>query len=63
MEKSNNSSSSMNILGLLGVAFVTLKLCKVINWSWWCITVPFWGGAAIMLLFLIIYISLKYIFK
>lgn len=35
------------IFGLLGVVFVTLKLCDVIAWSWWWVTLPFWGGAAI----------------
>ena len=32
-----------SILGLLGVAFVVLKLVGVINWSWWWVTLPFWG--------------------
>jgi hypothetical protein len=41
MSKDNNSGGS--VLGLLGVAFVVLKLCKVINWSWWWVTAPFWG--------------------
>ena len=31
------------ILGLLGVAFVVLKLVGVINWSWWWVTLPFYG--------------------
>ena len=25
-------------LGLLGIAFIILKLCNVINWSWWLVT-------------------------
>lgn len=40
-------------MGLLGIVFVTLKLCGVINWSWWWVTAPFWGGAAIGLLVLL----------
>lgn len=28
--------------GLLGVVFITLKLCGVIDWSWWWVTCPFW---------------------
>lgn len=31
-------------MGLLGVVFVTLKLTDVIDWSWWWVTLPFWGG-------------------
>lgn len=39
-------SSGIGVAGLLGVVFVTLKLCHVINWSWWWVTLPFWGGLA-----------------
>ncbi len=49
MSKNNSSSSSIGVLGLLGVVFVTLKLCKVIDWSWWYVTMPFWGGFALLL--------------
>lgn len=35
-------------LGLLGVVFVVLKLTGVIDWSWWWVTAPFWGGMALM---------------
>jgi len=27
---------------LLCIAFIVLKLCKVINWSWWWIMSPIW---------------------
>jgi len=43
------SSSGFGICGLLGVAFVVLKLTGVINWSWWWVTLPFWGGLALAL--------------
>jgi Flp pilus assembly protein TadB len=52
--KSTASSSGISILGLLGVAFVVLKLCGVIDWSWWWVTLPFWGGLAIVLAVLVI---------
>ncbi len=35
------------VLVLLGVVFVTLKLLGVITWSWWYVTMPFWGGLAV----------------
>jgi len=50
MSESNSSSSSgIGAVGLLGVVFVTLKLCGVIDWSWWWVTAPFWGGVAIVI--------------
>lgn len=57
MSKNENSSSlsgGIGVLGLLGVVFVALKLCHVINWSWWWVTIPFWGGFALVVVFLVI---------
>lgn len=41
----------MNILVALGLIFVTLKLMGTIAWSWWWVTLPFWGGLAAVLVF------------
>jgi len=49
MSKKSSSSSGITVAGLLGIAFVVLKLCKVIDWSWWYVTLPFWGGLALVL--------------
>lgn len=40
------------VLGLLGVAFVVLKLLGCINWSWWFVLLPFWGPAALAIIIL-----------
>lgn len=49
MSRNNSSSSSgISVFGLLGVAFVVLKLTKFIDWSWWYVTMPFWGLLAII---------------
>ena len=40
-------SGSTSILGLLGIVFIFLKLTNVISWSWWYVTLPFWGGLVI----------------
>jgi hypothetical protein len=34
---------------LLGVLFIGLKLTGYIDWSWWWVTLPFWGPPAIVL--------------
>lgn len=36
-----------SVIPLLGVLFVGLKLMGYIAWSWWWVTLPFWGGAAL----------------
>ena len=42
------------VLGLLGVAFIVLKLVGVINWSWWLVTLPFYGPIILLIIILII---------
>lgn len=47
--KSETTSGGIGVMGLLGVLFIGLKLCHVIDWSWWWVLAPFWGGFAIFL--------------
>lgn len=39
------------VWAVLGVVFITLKLCGVINWSWWWVLCPYWAPLAILLAF------------
>ena len=62
-KNSSSSSSGIGTFGLLGVAFVILKLCKVIDWSWWYVTIPFWGGLVLVLGILFIILIIKLLSK
>ena len=42
----NYTGATAPVGGLLGVAFVVLKLTNVIHWSWWLVLLPFYGPAA-----------------
>lgn len=45
----------MNIdLSMLFFIFLVLKLCNVINWSWWWVTSPLWGFLLLIFIILII---------
>ena len=44
---------SVSFLSLLALAFIILKLCHVIDWSWWWVTAPLWGGLAFVLLLML----------
>lgn len=55
-ENKSNSSAGVTTLGILGVAFTVLKLTKVITWSWWWVTAPFWIPALIALAALITFL-------
>jgi hypothetical protein len=43
------TTSSFPTFTILGIVFITLKLCNVINWSWIWVLVPFWGPLAIVM--------------
>lgn len=36
-----------NFFALLTIVFITLKLTGYINWSWWWVLAPIWGGFAV----------------
>lgn len=60
--KDNSSTSGgIGFFGLLGVAFIVLKLCGVINWSWWWVTAPIWGSLALSFLIVLIIIAVAFI--
>ena len=43
----------MSLLSVLGCIFIVLKLIDVIDWSWWLVLLPLYGGLAIFLVGLI----------
>lgn len=54
----NNKSSTTGGIGFCGaltIAFVVLKLCKVIDWSWIWVLSPIWIPAGIALIITIIF--------
>jgi ABC-type siderophore export system fused ATPase/permease subunit len=61
MSDNNNSNSSHSIgfLGLLQIVFITLKLCKVINWSWWLVLLPLWADVALLITIIVLIIIFK----
>ncbi len=40
-------STGISLLGAMFLIFLTLKLCGVINWSWWWVTAPLWAPIGI----------------
>ena len=58
MAEGNSSvSGGIGFSGLLTIAFIVLKLCKVINWSWWWVVSPILITPAVyVLVFLVVFI-------
>jgi hypothetical protein len=55
----NNNEVNVSIgggfSGLLFIAFLILKLCNVITWSWWWVTAPLWIPVAFVIVVSIIW--------
>lgn len=54
MSDSSSEQGGIGVAGLLGVAFIVLKLVGVIAWSWWWVLSPFWIPLAVVLGFLVV---------
>ena len=43
--KGSSTVGGVGFVGMLTIAFIVLKLCKVINWSWIWVLSPIWISA------------------
>jgi len=46
----NNTGGGVGLFGLLGLLFIGLKLTGYIDWSWWLVLLPIYGGLAFVAL-------------
>lgn len=61
---SNNAKGGVGFVGLLQVAFIVLKLCKVIDWPWIMVLCPIWGSILLVVFILtVIYLFMKWLSK
>lgn len=63
MKKINSSDNStirgITIADVLLVVFVVLKLCHVIDWSWWWVLSPIWICWSVDLIFVIVVLIIQ----
>lgn len=67
LKKKNNKQEfnlmekqGMSVATIIGIIFVVLKLCGLINWSWYWVLSPFWIEIAVVILFtFLIYVIAK----
>lgn len=53
--ENNNNNTGIGFFGLLAIAFIVLKLTKVINWTWLWVLSPLWIPFAIVVVFIIVF--------
>jgi len=59
MAENGSSSGGIGFFGLMFLIFMTLKLTGVIDWSWWWVTAPLWGGFALIFIVIMIVVLVK----
>lgn len=56
----DSKSSGVGAISILGIIFIVLKLCHVIDWPWLWVLAPFWiSGLVAIILILIVYLIYK----
>lgn len=56
MSKSTKTTTTgVSLLGVLQIIFIVLKLCGLIDWSWWMVFIPVWIDLGIIAVFLLVY--------
>lgn len=48
------TKNGIGFWGLLQIAFIVLKLCKVISWSWWLVMLPSLIAGGVLIIILLI---------
>ena len=48
------TSTGAGFCDILLIVFIVLKLCHVINWSWWWVLAPFWIPLLIAIIAIVI---------
>ena len=59
--KSSAAGGGIGFAGLLTLAFIVLKLCKVITWSWVWVLSPLWISFGLGIFILIVYLVIVYL--
>ena len=53
---SNSTSGGVGLCSLVFIAFLVLKLCHVIDWSWWWVTAPLWGALSFWIVIILVFL-------
>ena len=56
---SSKASGGIGFTGLLQIAFIVLKLCKVISWSWLWVLSPTWISLILVILIIVFIVWIR----
>ena len=58
----NSKNSGIGFVNVLTLIFITLKLLKLIDWSWWWVLSPIWISILLVISFVILFMVIAVIF-
>ena len=63
MRSKSDASSNSGVVsaGVIQIMFIAMKLCGVIDWSWWFVLMPTWGTLLIHVIIFAIYLIARLI--
>lgn len=53
------TSAGAGFCDILLIVFIVLKLCHIIDWSWWWVLAPFWIPLLIVIIVVVIMVILE----
>lgn len=53
-DNDKTTTGGIGFFGLLGIVFITLKLCGIIDWAWWIVLSPIWGSILLVIVIVVI---------
>ena len=56
---SENNGSDIGVLGVLQIIFIVLKLCNVLQWSWWMVFIPAYISVRLTIILIVLEIILS----
>ena len=59
MNRQQTTHGGIGFFGALGILFIALKLCGVVDWPWLWVLAPIWGGAILWVLLVVILVLLE----
>lgn len=53
-QNNNTASGGLSLSSVLTVVFVVLKLCGLIDWSWWWVLSPLWISIGLVVVVILV---------
>lgn len=59
-DSSSASGGGIGLFGMMFILFLGLKLTGHIDWSWWWVTAPLWGGFLFIIFMLLGFLAVAF---